>query len=276
MGTHPITAVYSGDSNFSTSTSSPVSETVGSGTQVVDLSSYYNLTGITTDGTSFSGGLDGNGNAFSETEVGRSLAWNGLTFPLAAPNVNNVVEGGAPAIALPTGTYSSLSILATATNGNQPGQVFTVTYSNGGTQTFTQSISDWHTPQNYPGESIALTTEYRNTSSGGRDTAPRSPSMVIRLPSPFRPRDGHEHHAARQQPDQGFVDHRRGTRCGTDRCDGHGRFDHLGRLVVGDRDRRGHRLQHLSGDDGGRRVGDADRDIAADRHELYGLRPGAR
>ncbi len=170
VGTHPITAVYSGDTNFSTSTSNIVSETVGSATQVVNLSGYYNLTGITTDGTSFAGGLDGNGNALSETEVGRSLAWNGLTFPLAAPNINNVVQGGGPAIAVPTGTYSSLAILATATNGNQLNQTFIVNYSNNTSQTFTQSISDWHTPQNYAGESIALTTEYRNTSSGGRDT----------------------------------------------------------------------------------------------------------
>ena len=35
------------------------------GTQAVDLSSYYNVTGITTDGTSFGSGIDGQGNALS-------------------------------------------------------------------------------------------------------------------------------------------------------------------------------------------------------------------
>jgi hypothetical protein len=137
----------------------------------VDLSSFYNLTGITTDGTSFGSGLDGNGNALSETLVGRSLAWNGLTFPLAAPNVNNVVQGGGPSITLPAGSYSSLAILATGTNGNQLSQTFTINYTTGSPTTVVQSISDWHTPENFAGESIALTTGYRNTSGGGRDNS---------------------------------------------------------------------------------------------------------
>jgi hypothetical protein len=169
LGSHTITAVYSGDANFNTSTSPNVSEIIGNGTQIVDLSSDYNLTGITTDGTSFGSGLDGQGNALSETQVGRSLAWNGITFPIAAPNVNNVVQSVGQSINLPAGNYSSLSVLATGTNGNQVSQTFVINYLTGSPTTVVQSISDWHTPQNYSGESIALTTSYRNTSTGGRD-----------------------------------------------------------------------------------------------------------
>jgi hypothetical protein len=33
----------------------------------------------------------------------------------------------------------------------------------------TQSISDWHMPQNYAGETVAVSTSSRNTSVGGAD-----------------------------------------------------------------------------------------------------------
>src|SRR5262249_26963789 len=36
-------------------------------------------------------------------------------------------------------------------------------------QTFTQSISDWFTPQNFPGESTVVTMAYRDRSNGTMD-----------------------------------------------------------------------------------------------------------
>src|SRR5208337_3193455 len=83
--------------------------------------------------------------------------------------VNDEVSAAGQTITLPVGNYSTLSFLATGVNGNQANQQFTVTYTNGSTQTFTQSISDWFTPQNYAGESIAASTAYRNESNGGQD-----------------------------------------------------------------------------------------------------------
>jgi hypothetical protein len=47
--------------------------------------------------------------------------------------------------------------------------VFTVTYSDNTTQTFTQGISDWHTPQSYAGESNAVAMPYRNQFNGTAD-----------------------------------------------------------------------------------------------------------
>ncbi len=60
---YSITAVYSGDGNFNTSNnnSDPLLETVNATTQPVNLSSYFNLTGITTNGTKCTTGLDGAG-----------------------------------------------------------------------------------------------------------------------------------------------------------------------------------------------------------------------
>jgi len=54
-------------------------------------------------------------------------------------------------------------------HGNQAGRVFTVYYSDGSWTSFTQSLSDWGTPQNYLGEAQALTMAYRVTQSGSLD-----------------------------------------------------------------------------------------------------------
>ena len=69
-------------------------------------------------------------------------------------------------------TTLTLELLATGVNGSQPNQTFTVTYTDGTTATFTQSISDWAIPQGYAGESTALTTSYRDTSSGTKQAEP--------------------------------------------------------------------------------------------------------
>ncbi len=65
-----------------------------------------------------------------------------------------------------------MKFLATGLNGNQPSQTFLVTYSDGTKTSFTQSLSDWHTPQNYAGESTASAMSYRDNSIGTRDGRP--------------------------------------------------------------------------------------------------------
>jgi hypothetical protein len=75
-------------------------------------------------------------------------------------------------IALPAGSYASLNLLATGVNGNQPNQAFVVTYTDGTTQTFTQGVSDWGSPQNYPGESVALSMAYRVIPGGSTQSGP--------------------------------------------------------------------------------------------------------
>ncbi len=141
-----------------------------SGTSGVDLAAAYNLTGISTDGTTFSGGgIDGSGDAVSAAELGTSVSWNAINFPIGTPNTNDAIESLGQTVTLPAGSYSSVSLLAFGTNGNQANQTFIIHYSDGSSDTITQSLSDWHTPQSYAGESIVETTYYRNTSSSGRN-----------------------------------------------------------------------------------------------------------
>jgi hypothetical protein len=136
----------------------------------VGLAGSFNRTGIVNDGSSFTGGgLDGNGRALSANLLGPSVTFNGTPYGLGAAGVNDVVSAAGQTLSLPAGYDGSLSFLATAVNGNRPNQTFTVTYTDGTTQSFTQSLSDWTTPQGFAGESIAVTMPYRDTAVGGRD-----------------------------------------------------------------------------------------------------------
>ena len=144
----------------------------GASPSQVLLSTLANASGIYTDSSTFStGGLDDDGHAYSASQLGSSLSVAGSTFTFAAPNLVSVVKGAnGTVIPLTTGKYSTLAFLGTAVNGNHSSQPFVVTYTDGSSTTFTQSLSDWYTPQHYSGEIVALATKYRDTSSGTKDT----------------------------------------------------------------------------------------------------------
>ena len=141
----------------------------GKGTPV-DLSSAYTLYGIYTDGTSYStGGLDGVGYSYSGNLVGTSRVYSGILLDLGPANDLDAVGAAGQVITLPAGQYSNLVLFATAVNGNQTSQTFTVTYTDGGTTNFIQSLSDWYTPQKYAGEQEGVAMAYRNFDNGTKD-----------------------------------------------------------------------------------------------------------
>ena len=138
----------------------------------VNLGSPFNLDGIVNDGSTFSlttGIIDGGAAALSANLLGTSQTWNGTPFTIGAAGSSNVVSATGQTISLPAGQYASLQFLGLAVNGNQANQTFTVNYADGTTQTFTQSLSDWFSPQNYTGESTAVTMAYRDLSNGTKD-----------------------------------------------------------------------------------------------------------
>jgi hypothetical protein len=144
-------------------------EQVGSASIAVPATTAYNVNGIYRDGRTFliTGGLDDDGNAYSSNLLGASVTWNGTTFTFGPANNPDAWQN--TTITLPAGSFSTLEILAAAVNGNLPSQTFIVTYTDGTTTTLTQSVSDWFTPQGYPGESAVLTTAYRNVYNGTKD-----------------------------------------------------------------------------------------------------------
>ena len=134
----------------------------------LNLSSAAHSPGIYNDGATFpnSDGLDGAGNACSGALIGTSQTWNSVPFALGAAGYNNVITGAGQTIALPAGKFAALYLMATAVSGSQTAQNFKVNYASGGSVSYTQSISDWRSPQNYFGESQAVAMRYFNASNG--------------------------------------------------------------------------------------------------------------
>jgi hypothetical protein len=91
--------------------------------------------------------------------LGREQIGDGVVFRIGPANAPDVVTG--KTITLPAGKFASIKILATAVEGQQEMQTFTVTYTDGSSSSFTQSLSDWAFPRHYKDESIGATTAYR-------------------------------------------------------------------------------------------------------------------
>jgi len=138
-----------------------------SGTTTVGI--YNQSSGIVSDGTTFVGGIDGVGSAYSANLLGTSLVWNAVSFSFGPANGADVISGAGQTIELTAAQASAVALLALAVNGAQTSQVFVVNYTDGTTASFTQSISDWFVPAQYAGESIAKSMAYRNNSNGTRD-----------------------------------------------------------------------------------------------------------
>jgi len=138
------------------------------GTSVpVSLTAVFNKTGIVSDGSTFTLGLDGYGFAYSSNLLGAAQNINGISYNIGPAGAPNVVSNAV--IPLPVGTFGALRMLAAGVNGSQVAQVFTVKYTDGTVSTITQSLSDWFVSNSYAGETLALAMPYRDTYSGAKD-----------------------------------------------------------------------------------------------------------
>jgi hypothetical protein len=162
-------AVATGESSSTVASATYTITTSQGGTPVrVSLSSVDNIDGIAKTGSApLNGGLDGKGYDYAAALLGASISWAGSTFSFGTAGVPDAVSH--TVIPLPEGGFSTLNFLGTAVNGNQVSQTFIVTYTDGTTTSFKQSMSDWHTPQSYPGETVVLQMPYRINSAGGTD-----------------------------------------------------------------------------------------------------------
>lgn len=127
--------------------------------------------GIATNGSTFQSplGFDGDGNAYSATLLGSTLTWNGVTFTLGPPNGLDHIQATGQTIAIVAPQGASLALIGAGVNGAQAGQVFVVNYTDGSSDTFTQSFSDWFSFNAFPGESIVTSTAYRDEGNGTAD-----------------------------------------------------------------------------------------------------------
>jgi hypothetical protein len=143
--------------------------TTGTGTPV-DLSSEFNVSGIYTDGTTYTtGGLDGLGYSYSANLLTTSRVLNGILFDLGPANEPDAVGCSGQSVPLPAGQFSTLTLLATGVQGSQASEAITVNYTDGTSSHFVQSFSDWFTPQQFPGESEGVAMAYRDFDNGTKD-----------------------------------------------------------------------------------------------------------
>jgi hypothetical protein len=134
----------------------------------VNFGSAANVFGLFNDGSPvINGGLDTHDDAYSASLLGGSLTWSGTTFNLGA--AGTAAAATTTTIPLPAGNFSKLQLLATGVFGFQPNQTFTVTYTDGTTTVISQSLSDWHTSNSYPGEAVVATMAYRLLPTGAKD-----------------------------------------------------------------------------------------------------------
>jgi hypothetical protein len=137
------------------------------------LNPFYNINAAYSDGTTYStGGLDGAGYSYSSNLLGLTRVYNGVFFALGAANQLNAVACARQSVGPTTASYSALYLLGTAIHGSQLSQPFALHYTDGSVTTVQPSLSDWTTPQNYPGESEGVAMAYRNFSEGTKDETP--------------------------------------------------------------------------------------------------------
>jgi len=143
----------------------------GSSTSV-DLSSVFNTTGIFKEGGTVegTGGVDGEGNGYSAQLLGAAQTWKGVEFRLGPANAPDLVSCHGQVVPLPTGPHASLWLLGAAVEGSQMAQMFTVTYTDGTTQTLVQNLGDWFQPGGFPGENRAVKMPYRLAANGAKDS----------------------------------------------------------------------------------------------------------
>ena len=157
----------------------------------------YNNTGIANDGST-GADFDGDGYAYSAQALsaagvspGSQLTASGMTFTwpnVPAGTADNYQANGQTVVVSGSGSSGSIAFLGAATNGPSTGTA-TVNFTDGTSQSVTLSFSDWTlnggTASVQAGNTVAITTPYRDTSSGGQDTVTTNvfATSPISLPS---------------------------------------------------------------------------------------------
>jgi hypothetical protein len=160
---------------------------------------YETNEGVYPDGTHFSGGFDDGGWAYSQnaltaagvTSGGKVTADGiGYTWPAVTAGAPDNLEVAGQTIAQPAGSSGAyLGLLGSATNAPTDGTGvpggLTVTYTDGSTAKANVVFSDWTlnggSSKAVAGNTVAVTTSYRNTGDGGRDTV-KAYVFSVRVP----------------------------------------------------------------------------------------------
>ena len=129
------------------------------------------------------GGIDDSGNTYSWEAMGDAdlggtrsaynLLWNDVIFNIGSPNQPDVVKANQQTIQA-HGEGNIINLAAAGVNGNQENQEIVLNFTDGTTETWVQSFTDWcnndnvSTPTVFEGESVVSMQMYLNTSTGSR------------------------------------------------------------------------------------------------------------
>jgi len=149
-------------------------------TPVATSAMPYDTFGITTPPWQVANnqGFDNNGNYYDSQQLGANIVWQGLTFPIGPVPTSknqvggqngpkNVVHAAGQQITVPAGSYDWLYLAGAGANGNQLNQVITLGFTDGTTQLWLQSFTDWSNngtttlPIPFAGEFVLQEQSYR-------------------------------------------------------------------------------------------------------------------
>ncbi|HVV23075.1 MAG TPA: glycoside hydrolase domain-containing protein, partial [Pseudonocardiaceae bacterium] len=148
------------------------------------IEAAFDNVGVSPDDNTSVANYDGDGFAYSADQLakmgvtpGSTITQDGIpeVFPNSAVGDPDNVEAHGQTINTPNATSSDtkLAFLGSATNGDTQGTL-TITYTDGSTQSATLGFGDWTLGAGAEGVAfgnrIAVTTPYRNQTSGGNQT----------------------------------------------------------------------------------------------------------
>ncbi|MBV9710806.1 MAG: hypothetical protein JO011_07835, partial [Ktedonobacteraceae bacterium] len=142
---------------------------------------FTNNVGTSDDSQTLFANLDGSGNSYSTQALenahlvpGQQFLFNGVSFPWPASYSvipDNYQAAGQTIPITPVNNANTLALLGSSTNTGSAGVssgTATITYTDGSTQTFTLSLTDWENATALSGNLIAATSSYINTPNGTR------------------------------------------------------------------------------------------------------------
>ncbi|HEY3951944.1 MAG TPA: GH92 family glycosyl hydrolase [Streptosporangiaceae bacterium] len=139
------------------------------------LASYFDNRGVSADSDPMAADFDGGGYSYSAQALagagvtpGSTVTAGSATYtwpdsPAGDPD-NVVANGQAVTLNAPAGA-STLNLLASSTSGPSTGTV-TVTYSDGSTASVPIAVTDWAAGSTETGNTVAVSTPYRNCGCG--------------------------------------------------------------------------------------------------------------
>jgi len=124
--------------------------------------------GITADGASSAGNLDGAGHSYSANQLGASLNIGTASFNFGVPGSNDAVKSTGQTISLPNASFTGLRLLGTA-YGGEKSDPFVINYTDGSSTSAYLNWDDWYSNHNGTG-GTAAPFSYLNNSNGSKDT----------------------------------------------------------------------------------------------------------